>query len=80
MKHSVYVISAGRYNKLPFDEQQKSKYIFCVKNGEGKLYEKNGCKNVYETFTFLYLKIYFTTKRLTNPVFLHKLYLFWPTI
>ena len=49
MKHNVYVISAGRYDKLPFDKKQKEKYIFCVKNGEGKLYEENGCKNVYET-------------------------------
>ena len=49
MKHNVYVISAGRYDKLPFDKKQKEKYIFCVKNGEGKLYKENGCKNVYET-------------------------------
>jgi hypothetical protein len=49
MKHNVYVISAGRYNDLPFDIEQKNKYIFCVKNGEKKLYEKSGCKNVYET-------------------------------
>jgi hypothetical protein len=49
MKHNVYVISAGRYDKLPFNKKQKEKYIFCVKDGEGKLYKKNGCKNVYET-------------------------------
>ena len=49
MNHNVYVISAGRYDKLPFNNEQKDKYIFCVKNGEGKLYEENGCKNVYET-------------------------------
>jgi hypothetical protein len=49
MKHNVYVISAGRYDKLPFDKIQKNKYIFCVKNGEGKLYKENGCLNVYET-------------------------------
>tara|TARA_R100000781_G_scaffold73981_2_gene46128 strand:- start:318 stop:998 length:681 start_codon:yes stop_codon:yes gene_type:complete len=49
MKHSVYVISAGRYDKLPFTKEQKSKYIFCVKNGEGNLYKKNGCENVFET-------------------------------
>lgn len=47
--YNVYVISAGRYNKLPFDKNQKQKYIFCVKNGEKQLYEKNGCLNVYET-------------------------------
>ena len=49
MKHNVYVISAGRYDKLPFNEEQKKNYIFCVKNGEGKLYKDNGCLNVYET-------------------------------
>lgn len=49
MKHNVYVISAGRYDKLPFNEEQKGKYIFCVKNGEGELYKENGCLNVYET-------------------------------
>lgn len=49
MKHNVYVISAGRYDKLPFTKEQKSKYIFCVKNGEGNLYKKNGCQNVFET-------------------------------
>lgn len=49
MNHQVYVISAGRYDKLPFTKEQKEKYIFCVKNGEGGLYEKNGCKNVYQT-------------------------------
>ena len=49
MKHNVYVISAGRYDKLPFDEEQKGKYIFCVKYGEGQLYKDNGCLNVYET-------------------------------
>jgi hypothetical protein len=49
MKHNVYVISAGRYGKLPFTKEQKSKYIFCVKNGEGNLYKKNGCENVFET-------------------------------
>ena len=43
MKHNVYVISAGRYNDLPFNNEQKGKYIFCVKKGEKKLY------NVYET-------------------------------
>jgi hypothetical protein len=49
MKHNVYVISAGRYDKLPFSKEQKSNYIFCVKNGEGQLYKDNGCLNVYET-------------------------------
>ena len=49
MKHNVYVISAGRYDKLPFNKNQKSEYIFCVKKGEGKLYEENGCINVKET-------------------------------
>ena len=49
MKHNVYVISAGRYDKLPFNKQQKEKYIFCVKDGEKELYESHGCKNVYNT-------------------------------
>jgi hypothetical protein len=49
MKHNVYVISAGRYDKLNFNTEQKSNYIFCVKKGEKYLYEKNGCKNVFET-------------------------------
>ena len=49
MKHNVYVISAGRYDKLPFNEKQKSEYIFCVKKGEGKFYKQNGCLNVKET-------------------------------
>ena len=49
MDYSIYVISAGRYNNLPFTIEQKNEYIFCVKNGEKLLYEKNGCKNVYET-------------------------------
>jgi len=49
MKHNVYVISAGRYNNLPFDVVQKKKYFFCVKNGEKELYEKAGCYNVIET-------------------------------
>ena len=49
MMHNVYVISAGRYDKLPFNETQKSNYIFCVKNGEEELYKENGCLNVYET-------------------------------
>ena len=49
MKYNVYVISAGRYNDLPFSNEQKDKYIFCVKKGEKKLYQKSGCNNVYET-------------------------------
>lgn len=49
MKHKVYVISAGRYDKLPFTDQQKKEYVFCVKKGEGHLYQKNGCKTVKET-------------------------------
>jgi len=49
MNHKVYVISANRYNDLPFDKQQKEKYIFCVKNGQKELYEENGCKQVYNT-------------------------------
>ncbi len=49
MNHNVYVISAGRYDKLPFNQEQKNKYFFCVKNGEKSLYEENGCKNVFET-------------------------------
>ena len=34
MNYNVYVISAGRYGNLPFSEDQKNKYIFCVKKGE----------------------------------------------
>jgi hypothetical protein len=49
MSYNVYVISAGRYNKLNFSTEQKKNYIFCVKNGEGHLYKKNGCLNVFET-------------------------------
>ena len=49
MNYNVYVISAGRYDKLPFNQKQKNNYIFCVKNGEGKLYKENGCLIVYET-------------------------------
>ncbi|HUS48606.1 MAG TPA: hypothetical protein VMZ91_00435 [Candidatus Paceibacterota bacterium] len=53
MKHNIYVISAGRYDKLNFNTEQKSNYIFCVKKGEKYLYEKNGCKNVFETGTLM---------------------------
>lgn len=53
MNYKVYVISAGRYNVLPFSDRQKSSYIFCVKNGEKELYEKAGCKNVFETGTLM---------------------------
>ena len=49
MNHKVYVISANRYNDLPFNKQQKEKYIFCVKNGQKELYKENGCKQVYNT-------------------------------
>ena len=49
MDHQVYVISAGRYNNLPFSDAQKRQYIFCVKDGEKKLYQDCGCKDVYET-------------------------------
>jgi hypothetical protein len=49
MNHKVYVISANRYNDLPFDNAQKEKYIFCVKNGQKELYQQNGCKEVYNT-------------------------------
>jgi hypothetical protein len=49
MNHKVYVISANRYNDLPFDKEQKEKYIFCVKNGQKELYQQNGCKEVYNT-------------------------------
>ena len=53
MNYSVYVISAGRYDKLNFTTEQKNKYIFCVKKGEKDLYEKHGCKNVFETGTLM---------------------------
>lgn len=53
MSYGVYVISAGRYDKLNFTPEQKNKYNFCVKNGEKELYQKNGCKNVFETGTLI---------------------------
>jgi hypothetical protein len=53
MNYNVYVISAGRYDKLSFTPEQKSKYRFCVKKGEKHLYEKHGCKNVFETGTLM---------------------------
>jgi hypothetical protein len=53
MNYNVYVISAGRYDKLNFTSEQKSKYIFCVKQGEKHLYQKHGCKNVFETGTLM---------------------------
>ncbi len=49
MNYQVYVISANRYNDLPFDIGQKEDYIFCVKNGQSDLYKQNGCQNVYDT-------------------------------
>jgi hypothetical protein len=49
MNYRVYVISAGRYNALPFNKKQKESYIFCVRNGEKTLYENAGCKYVHET-------------------------------
>lgn len=49
MEYKVYVVSAGRADKLPFNKKQKENYIFCVKAGEGNLYKSNGCKEVYET-------------------------------
>ena len=54
MNYNVYVISAGRYNKLPFNKEQKEKYIFCVKNGERKLYIKNGCINTMKKRKIIY--------------------------
>lgn len=53
MNYNVYVISAGRYDKLPFNKIQKSNYIFCVKKGEKQLYLDNGCINVIETGTLM---------------------------
>lgn len=49
MNYQVYVISAGRHDKLPFSQRQKNEYVFCVKNGEKELYNRAGCKNVFET-------------------------------
>ena len=49
MNYRVYIISASRYDKLNFNQKQKNEYIFCVKNGQKELYEKFGCKNVFET-------------------------------
>lgn len=53
MSYAVYVISAGRHDKLPFNQKQKDDYIFCVKNGESRLYMEAGCKNVIETGSLL---------------------------
>ena len=47
--HSVYVISAGRANNLPFNKKEKESFIFCVKSGEADQYRANGCLNVHET-------------------------------
>jgi len=49
MEYNVYVISAGRYDNLPFAKEQKENYIFCVKNGEKELYENAGCRIVFDT-------------------------------
>jgi hypothetical protein len=49
MNHQVYVISADRYLSLNFNDKQKKHYIFCVKQGQKKLYQNNGCVNVFET-------------------------------
>ncbi len=49
MNYRVYIISASRYDKLNFNQKQKNEYVFCVKNGQKELYEKVGCKNVFET-------------------------------
>ena len=49
MEYNVYVISASRYDSLPFNIKQKEEYIFCVKNGEKNMYKKNGCKKVFNT-------------------------------
>lgn len=49
MNYQVYVISAGRYDKLNFTKKQKEDYVFCVKDGEGHLYKSRGCLNVFET-------------------------------
>lgn len=49
MNYGIYVISAGRYDKLPFSQKQKNEYVFCVKNGEAEMYKKAGCKKVFET-------------------------------
>lgn len=49
MDHQVYVISAGRWDSLPFSRKQKEQYAFCVKDKEKELYEKAGCGKVFET-------------------------------
>ena len=49
MENNIYVISAGRANDLPFTPEEKNRFIFCVKNGEGSLYRAAGCRNVHET-------------------------------
>jgi len=53
MNYNIYVISAGRHDKLNFTFEQKNNYIFCVKKGEKYLYQNSGCKNVFETGTLI---------------------------
>lgn len=49
MEYNVYVISASRWDKLPFTDAQKKKYFFLVKGGQKEKYEEYGCSNVIET-------------------------------
>ena len=68
MNYQVYVISAGRHDKLNLTPLQKSKYIFCVRNGEKHLYEKHGCKNVFETGTLIQSRNWALEKAFANNV------------
>lgn len=49
MDYQVYVISANRYDKLPFTAKEKGTFIFLVKEGQKSLYEAHGCKKVVES-------------------------------
>jgi hypothetical protein len=53
MEHNVYVISAGRSHDLPFTEQEKALFYFCVPAGQLEEYKAAGCKRVNETGTLI---------------------------
>jgi hypothetical protein len=46
---NVYVISAGRAEALPFSENEKKAFVFCVPKGQAAAYEQAGCPCVFET-------------------------------
>ena len=49
--YSIYVISSGRHDKLPYNQEQKWAYNFVVKNEEIDAYKTAGCRKVYGTAT-----------------------------